>query len=195
MMCMDQLLSFLAGIAPFDSELHDSLSKNLERITCDAGDCLLKEGEVSRHISFIESGLVRSCHLLDGKEVTTWFNKEMDFFYNVNSFSTQQPSRQIIYALEPCVIWRISYDKFKCLCDQFPVMHKLRADIIEKYYGVMLEMINVMRMKKPEEIYAYMMENKPELLSRVPVKYVWSFMNVKVTTFKRIKNSYSKRKK
>jgi CRP/FNR family transcriptional regulator, anaerobic regulatory protein len=194
-MCMEQLLTLLAAISPLDAELHDLLSDNLERITCEVGDCLLKDGEVSRYISYIESGLVRSCHLLDGVDVTTWFNKETDFFYNVNSFSPQNPSRQMIFALEPCVIWRISYDKFMFMCDTYPVFHKFRANIIEKYYGLVLELINVMRMNNPGEIYAYLMENKPDLLQRVPVKYLGSFMNVSERTYVRLRNNYKKPKK
>lgn len=191
---MEPLLSMLGMIDPLSPGLSQYFRGNLEPWNVAAGKCILTIEGRCRYIYYIESGLVMSCHFLNGKRVTTYFNKENNIFMSVHGYLRQMPSREEIYALEDCILWRLPYEKHQHIYDRFPEFNKHGRILTERYYAIMDDMQYMLRMQKPMDIYAQMMANGDELLNRVPVKYMASYLDVSVRHFARIKKNFSEGK-
>jgi len=66
----------------------------------------LRIGEISNHILFIETGLIKSYTEIGKKELIIWFHREFDAVIGVKSFFKWVPSDIAIKTMEPT---RISY--------------------------------------------------------------------------------------
>ncbi len=185
-----QLFILLNSIAILSPELETFLHSILQPRKMLKGDYLLKEGEVCRHIYFIESGLVRIFNRLAAKETTSWFLWENDFFISVSSFFRQQPSYENIVALEDGICWGISFDQLREICNRFPEFNTHRIAITELYYARSEDRQYKMLRQSPEERYALFVEHETELLGRVPINLLPSYLDVPPRTFDRIRSNY-----
>src|SRR5215204_1499145 len=72
---------------------------------------VLKQGEIERHLSFIEKGLAHYYFVgPNGKEISLLFTFENWFMGEVSSFITKAPSVCFIETLADTRVWRICYD-------------------------------------------------------------------------------------
>jgi CRP-like cAMP-binding protein len=185
-----KLFILLNTIAVLSPELEARLRSVLQCRKFLKGEYILKEGMICQHIYFMESGLVRIFNRLTARETTSWFLKEDDFFISVSSFFRQQPSYENIVALEDCICWGISYDQLQALCLEFPEFKTHRIAITELYYARSEDRKYKMLSQTPEKRYAFFVENEQELLSRIPVNLLPSYLDVPLRTFARIRSNY-----
>ena len=73
-----------------------------QNITLPARTLLLKEGEISQNIYFIEKGCMRAWFNNDGKDITFQFFFEGQFIASIESFKDDIPSIFNIESIEPC---------------------------------------------------------------------------------------------
>ncbi|HWK02184.1 MAG TPA: Crp/Fnr family transcriptional regulator [Puia sp.] len=187
---MEKLLTLLNSIAEIPPGLAELLQANLQCREFSKGDYILKEGEVCSNIYFLESGLIRIFNRLSEKEVTSWFLMEGDIFISVSSFFRQQPSYENIVALEDCVCWGISYEQLKNACLLYPAFNAHRIAITEIYYCRSEDRHYIKLRKPPDERYADLVEEESELLNRVPLQLLPSYLDVSRSAFTRIRNNY-----
>ena len=57
------------------------------------GEFYLKEGKLSKELSFVQSGLMRIYADLEDKEVTQWISSKGYFITDLSSFVFETPSR------------------------------------------------------------------------------------------------------
>ena len=193
---MEQLFALLHAISILSPELASYLSKNLQCKKFKKGEFILREGNVSTHIYFLEKGLVRIYNIHNDKEVTTWFLKEGNIFISVGSFFEQQSSFENIVAMEDCICWGISFQQLEETCSLYPEFEKHHGRILRKYYSVSQIRQFKLARQTPLERYTFLAEQEPELLQRVPLNILHTYLQMSERTFKRARKDYysSKRK-
>ena len=102
----------------------DKLSYLFKRKEIPAKTTLLKEGQISRTIFFIEKGCLRTWFNNNGKDITTQFFFEGDSVSSIESFKTNQPGLFNIESIEPCIIQTISQEDFQIVLENSPVIKK-----------------------------------------------------------------------
>ena len=184
---MKQLLDLLNRIHPLSKPLEDFLGEHLKLKELRKKEFLLKAGHVSRYIYFIESGLLRCFYIRHEAEVCSWFMKEGDVIISVESFFTQRPSYESIQALEDCELYYISYDELQFIYRHFPEFNFTGRVLTEKYYTLSEQRLYSLRMQRGYERYQYIIEHFPELILRVPSKYLASYLGITEVTLSHIK--------
>ena len=184
---MEKLLQFLQSIHPLSDGLLGYLSANLAYKELGKKGWLLRAGNVSRQICFIESGLLRCFYIRDGNEVCSWFMKEGDIIISVESFFTQKPGYETIQAIEPCALHYISYEQLQSAYRHFPEFNFIARVLTEKYYALSEQRLYAIRMQRAPERYRYLMENHPELILRVPSKWIASYLGITEVTLSALK--------
>ena len=191
---MKSLILLLKQLAYVSTDLEIRLEELLEYVEFPKDHKILKTGQVCHHITFIESGLVRIFYWKDIEEVTTWLLKENDIFIAPQSFLGQEPSHEDIVALEPCRGWRITYQQLNELCCLYPEFLWHYTRIMGDYYLRHLRMNSNMVRQSSLEKYANLIENDPELLLRVPAKYLYSYLDMSKASFERARDEYARKK-
>ncbi len=186
---MELLLDYLHSIRPLSPELRDYLSDKLETKLCLKRDYLLKAGRVCSHIYFVESGLFRCFYTREDedREVCAWFMKEGDVIASVDSFFNQTPSYENIQALEDSVVHFLSWRELETLYDKFPEFNFIGRKLVQKYYVLSEQRIYSLRMKRSFDRYYWLMKNYPELIQRVPSKFIASYIGNTQETVSRIR--------
>ncbi|HEY4061122.1 MAG TPA: Crp/Fnr family transcriptional regulator [Puia sp.] len=192
---MRKLLEMLNYYAPMTDALRDRLSLAIQSRQIKKGTCILKEGDTCHYIYFIATGLVRVSYWLKDEEITSWLLKEGDIFISVRSFFEQKPSYEDITALEDCTVYGITYHELEEICREFPEFCWHRIRITENYYVRSEDKHHDERRQTSRDKYARLMETAPDLLQRVPMKYLYSYLGVSKATFDRIRNEYKLSKK
>ena len=183
-----ELFRFLESIHAMSDGLKDYLQATLKEKTLEKKSYLLKAGHVSRNICFIAKGLLRCFYIKDNHEISSWFMKEGDVIISVESFFTQKESYESIQALEDSLVYYITYDELQYLYRQFPEFNFIGRVLLQKYYTLSEQRLYSLRMQRSIERYNFLMENHPELVLRVPAKYLASYLGIDETTLSKIKS-------
>jgi CRP/FNR family transcriptional regulator, anaerobic regulatory protein len=184
---MELLLSYLNSIHPLSEDLIEYLQSNLQTKELQKKDYLLKAGHVCRKICFVEKGLFRCFYIKDDHEVCSWFMKEGDVIVSVESFFQQKCSYESIQALEDCTVSYIEYNQLQHIYHNYPEFNFVGRVLTEKYYCQSEQRLYSMRMQKAQERHDYLMEHHPELVLRVPAKFLASYLGITEVTMSKVK--------
>jgi CRP-like cAMP-binding protein len=188
---MEPVLNFLNSIAPLEEGLRDYLSSVLKTTNPPKDTILLREGSILRTIGFIEKGLIRGFKKMDnGSEKTTFFMKEGDVFVSVRSYFRQIPAKEALETLEPCIIDSITYSQYKQALKRYPSFHEHRAELLEKYYVLGDEREEMRQQHYVYDRFCYLVTHYPDLIDRVPDKFLASFIGTSSSYFSNLKSQY-----
>lgn len=184
---MDNLIYILDSIHPISTGLKLYLSSILQEQSLKKKSYLLKAGHISRRVCYVSSGLLRCYYTVDNSDISSWFMKEGDVIFSVESFLTQRPSYESIQALEDTIIYYISYDELQHIYKTYPEFNFIGRVLTEKYYVLSEQRVQSMRMLRSMERYDHLLEHNPDLIRRVPAKYLASYLGLTEVTLSKIK--------
>src|SRR5690606_36400546 len=95
-----------------------------QQIEVPAKTILLREGQVSKTMYYVEKGCLRTFVDNEGKEITTQFFFEGDSVSSIESFRTKSPSFYSIESLEPSVLQTLSDKDFQQILEESPEIRK-----------------------------------------------------------------------
>ncbi len=149
---------------------------------------LLKEGQISRTMFFVEKGCLRTWVNNDGKDITTQFFFEGDSVASIESFTTGQPSFYSIESLEPCVLQTISQQDFQqSLADVPEVKKEMEAHLFRRLLHAQRLFYSYLK-NNPQKRYEELVEEYPQIIQRIPQHYIASYLGVTPVSLSRIRN-------
>ena len=152
-----------------------------------AGSLLLEEGQICRHVYFLESGFLRFFVWRDGLDKTKFFTSPPYCFTSQRSFTQQTPATENIEVLEDALIWQMyRKDAFRLL-DQVPFWNTFVRKLVQEvqyYTEVLYEQI---QNETAEQRYKKMVREGDELLQRVPLKHLASYLGIAPQSLSRIR--------
>jgi CRP-like cAMP-binding protein len=109
------------------------------------------------------------------------------------SFHRRTPSEIFIETIEPTWLISISYQNLEALYDKFPLAEKLGRQFATEMYLIKDKRFFEILKKSTREIFLDYMKGHPQMLQRVPQKYIASYLNIKPETFSRLKHLLKKK--
>jgi len=151
-------------------------------------EIITKAGEVEDYFNFILKGLVRKYYRKNHHEINTQISIEGHLITSQESFHSRQPSEYIIEAIEPTTLVSITHDDLERVYAQSHEMEHL-ARLLITYAMVIKDKWQMQLVKMtPRERFLRFVTKNPELMQRVPQKYLASYLNIKPETFSRFKH-------
>jgi CRP-like cAMP-binding protein len=148
---------------------------------------LLEEGQVCRHLFFIEKGLVRYYLSDNGEEQTNYFNKEGEWVCDYPSFLPKVPTTVNIQALENTIIWMISYDDLQKFYQEVSHGERFGRLGIEFVFINVMQQITSLYTDKPLVRYQKFIQSYFDIAQRIPQYYIASYVGVKPQSLSRIR--------
>ncbi|KIQ14625.1 cyclic nucleotide-binding protein [Flavobacterium sp. MEB061] len=176
---------------PISDERWIEYTNYFNRIEVPAKTTLLEEGEVSKKLFIIEKGCVRVWFNNNGKDLTTQFFFENQSVASIESFIKQFPSPVVIETIEPSVIWWISKNDMDKILEEVKEIPELRDRFIDMIFQRTFDYIRhfVSFIKdSPTQRYLTLIEEKPQIIQRVPQHYIASYLGVTTVHLSRIKS-------
>lgn len=144
-------------------------------------------GHTCKTIYFINKGIARIYYFKDGIDVTENFFFENSIIARVESLFTGKPSRKAIQVLEDAEITGINANLLFKLYDSFPEIERLFRKIFEAAYVETVHRIEGIQFHTAEERYKALLQEAPDILKRVPLKYVASYLGITQVSLSRIR--------
>lgn len=147
---------------------------------------LIKTGFVAKKIFFVEKGAIRSYYLKDGNEIATWFTFENEFITSFYSFISNEPCHETIELLEDSILHALTFDDLNALTIQYPEINHLYRKVLELNFIKQERKLNE-RFDSAKDKYENLISNYPEILKRVPLGYIASYLGITQSTLSRIR--------
>jgi CRP-like cAMP-binding protein len=182
-------VSFLRRFTPLtEEELYKILMPVIQIRHFRKKEIITREKEVEDYFNFISKGLVRKYYRKDSQEINTQISIEGHLILSQESFHSRTPSEYVIEAIEPSTLVSINYDNLEKVYSSSSAMERLGRMVIT--YSMIIKDRWQMQMVKmtPRERFLNFVERNPELMQRVPQKYLASYLNIKPETFSRFKH-------
>jgi CRP-like cAMP-binding protein len=154
---------------------------------------LLHIGKVSNEVFYLVKGCIRLYCQKDGEELSTYFFTENMFAGSYDSFLSRKPSKVAIETLEECEVLVLTHKNQEKLYDIFPKMNEFIRKAIEQRFVLLHDLFISYLLNSPEERYLALLNDRPELLQRIPQHQIASFLGVTPVSLSRIKNRITKK--
>lgn len=182
-----ELFNLLDSFYVLNSTSKEALRENIQTRKYKKGEIILSQGTTNKYLYFLEKGIVRAFYYREEKELTSWIFPENTLFISVYSFLTQTPSFETIEAIEDCTIHFISHTKLQELYNLYLDLNVVGRKLTEMYYIQMAERATNLRMVDSKKRYENFIENHPNLIHRIPLGYVASYLGMSQETLSRIR--------
>jgi CRP-like cAMP-binding protein len=182
------LVDYINQMFPLRSEIVDYIRQNTFAKKLAKGKFLLRQGEVCSHYYYIHKGVLRSFLKFGKKEITIWINPENEITTSIRSMNGSRPSDEYIQALEDCELVVIPFDAMEALYDRFPEMNMVGRKLLQEYYAASEERVYICRIPDARSRYQHFIDTRPELVNRIPLKYVASYLGITLETLSRLRS-------
>ena len=159
------------------------------------GDIIICEGETEQFMNIVLKGLVIKYLRLNNHSSVLQLAVENHIINSEISFLLQTPSQVFLEAIEPTTLLSLRYDKRQQLLIDFSKGEELSRKMMEAMYVRKDERKNRMKRMTIREQFLYYIDRNPDMLQRVPQKYLASYLNIKPETFSRLKHLVAKKAK
>ncbi|OFY83713.1 MAG: hypothetical protein A3F72_12825 [Bacteroidetes bacterium RIFCSPLOWO2_12_FULL_35_15] len=186
----------LSQISPINEKDWQLFSKYLKLKTYKKGDLFIKEGQLCNHIGFLNKGIARVYYVIDGKEITSYFNagNRNLFVCSFTSFLSRKPSFENIHFLEDSELLVLEYEQLQDLYDKSPNIQKLGRLMAEYNYVLSMERIYSLQHSPAIDRYNNMLKIYPGLMNQIPHHYIASYLGITPESLSRIKKKVLKKK-
>lgn len=170
----------------------DLFEKKVIHKKINKGDFFIKEGQTSKEVGFVISGLFRSFyHSSSEEEVTYCFTFSNSFVSAYSSFLSQNKTAENIQALTDIELFTISRDEILKLQESSTNWLRLFKFIAEQEYIKMEKRIFLLQKETAEQRYRDLLTNQPEFLQLVPLNYLSSYLGITQRHLSRIRKLIS----
>lgn len=182
-----KLIESLRNVDQFTDAEMDLFKSKLVPIKLAKGDHFLEEGQVNKHLAFIEKGLAMHYQMADGEEVARDFTTENNWLTYLKSFTNQSVSDMAIKALEDTDLVCLTYTGLTELFAAQPRFIAVKNFYIEKSFVDIVQHNANLAMLDAKQRYYKLMKEKPEIINRVSQYYIASYLGIKPQSLSRIR--------
>ena len=184
---LTQLFQHFKKYTALPEKAEEAIAAICSPITIKKNRDLQPIGHTCKTIYFINKGIARIYYFKDGIDVTENFFFENSIIARVESLFTGKPSRKAIQVLEDAEITGINANLLFKLYDSFPEIERLFRKIFEAAYVETVHRIEGIQFHTAEERYKALLQEAPDILKRVPLKYIASYLGITQVSLSRIR--------
>ena len=178
----------IKSISPLPDSSMLRLAGQLEEIHCPKGTCILKAGNVERSVFFVRKGIVRAFIEHGGREITFWFGLEGAAVVSLKSYVNGQPGYETVECLEDTSLYVLRRDALEKLFLEDINIANWGRKFAEIEFLSTEEKFIPMLFTTASERYRDLLKNRPELLQRVSLECLASYLGITAQSLSRIRD-------
>jgi CRP-like cAMP-binding protein len=186
---MQDLLNHVARLTTLSDALRAELERRVEQRPVRKGEYLHRAGAVCTRTYWVQSGLLRSYYLKNGREITDFFAAEYDWITAAYSFMTGQPDQSYLQALEPGLVYGLGQDDLGHLFAHFPEMERFGRITLAGQFLRQSERLTALQFSSAAERYAHFCQLHHALLPRLPLGMLASYLGIAPETLSRLRTA------
>lgn len=165
-----------------------ALFRHLTIMSIEKGEIILQNGKAHREVYFIRKGLVRAYYTNEeGEEITFQLFPEYHVFGSFYSLLFDEPSRFTFQALERTKFYKVDFDSFHNVIQHSTVVNLNKLGVGKMAMKQAFQRVESLVLLTPEERYLKYMQDYPNVINRVPDKYIAHVLGITPVSLSRIK--------
>lgn len=184
---MKEFIRYIRTLYPVSNKAAEALAGIMTEVKCKKHAILQPIGHTCRVIYFVKKGALRIFYEKDGKDITESLEFENAFVARAESLLSGEPSHKGIEAMEDSTLYAINAAKLVELYDQYLEIERLFKKIFLNAFVTMLKRIESIQFYPAETRYANFVKENPNVLKRVPLKYIASYLGITQVSLSRIR--------
>ena len=148
-------------------------------------------GQTCKTIYFVQTGAARIYYYKNGKEVTEYFAFENDLIIRAESLFTGKPSTKAIQAVSDTLFVALPSHSLFALFDKHRDIERLFRKIVEHSYVDTINRLESLQFHSAEERYESLMGKSPEVIQKIPLKHIASYLGITQVSLSRIRAKMS----
>ncbi len=165
----------------------DNLKAYITELGYPKGYRLLNANKVERNIYFIKKGIVRAYTESSGDEITFWFGKEGDTVVSMRSYVCNKQGYENIELLEDSILYKLNVSALNRLFAEDICIANWGRKFAEQELLKTEERLIARQFKTATERYNDLLINNPELLQRIQLSYIASYLGITQVSLSRIR--------
>lgn len=154
---------------------------------------LLESEKVAHEVFFIMKGALRQFYIDEnGNEKICNFSFENDFLTDLESFSRQISSHSSIIAQEDCICLVTNCVKLVEAIKESDDIAKFFSAVVENVASDSIRRTKSLLSFSPEKQFLELLEDKPQILQRVPQRYIAQYLGIAPESLSRIRKRLAK---
>lgn len=186
---MVNLFKYFHCIEPLNTESETAILKICGHLKADKNKILQPIGHSCKTIYFLEKGMARIFYFKEHVDITESFSFENQLVVRFESLFTGKPSQKGIELLENSELIAIDAAKLFKLFDLHPDIERLFRKITEAALVEQINRIESLQFHTAEERYKSLLSESPDILKRVPLKHIASYLGITAVSLSRIRAS------
>jgi CRP-like cAMP-binding protein len=181
------LRRFLEKFKSFDPSEINAIIENTQVESFRKETVILQEGEVCTRCFYVLTGCLRQYQIVNGDEKTTAFFTEGQASVLYSSYLAGSPSQYYLSCVEDSILIVGTREQEQKLHKEYPNLAHLIHTLMPGDFNKIQERLSSMINDSPEERYLNLIKTQPELLGRVPLNQLASYIGVTPESFSRIR--------
>lgn len=181
------LRSTMDMLVPFTEDEWTAFRDAFRERRVERNEVYLHAGDTAQRVGFVAQGLFRMVYHVDGEERTKDFQHEGQFTGSLASLLIGTPARFSVVAMEPSVLLEIRREQLFDLSDRYPVWDRMRRNYAEQLFLYKEAREASLLLDSHEERYLQFLRERPDLLQRVPLKHIASYLGMTPEALSRIR--------
>lgn len=182
------LFKLISTLVEIDEKEYSSLLQFSKKEILKKKTIILKKGEISKELIFIEKGICRSFYKKENKEITSYIYTDGSFLGLMKSLLTKQESELTYQAISDIEIYKLDYESLEKIYLLEPKYERLGRKVLEKLLIDSENRLFSFLTKNPKDRYLDFL-NKTQLLNyKIPDSYIASMLGITAVSLSRIKS-------
>lgn len=143
--------------------------------------------KIEENLYILKKGIVRAYYDLEDKDVTFWFGIEGDPILPMKAYVSNDKIYENIELLEDSILFEIKIEDLKNLFETHIEIANWGRRLAEKELVQTEELFISRQFKTATDRYRELMRDHPEILQRVPLKIIASYLGITQVSLSRIR--------
>lgn len=192
-------LEKLSGVFPFIRDLNPAevfeFLHHARELKLKPGEIFLEKGSLKNNVYFVKKGLIRSFWIDEkGEEITNRLRYEYQAMSCYEIDMLHEPSRFTLQALEHTELIVMETNTMRQLVHGNPKLEAGLRYFVSSSFLLALLVIDDFILLSPEQRYQKFVKEHPQLLNRVPIKYIANVLGITPVSLSRIRKRITTKK-
>lgn len=187
-MKLDKAIEYISRYTEITAEELLAMSRFIHFARFPKNEILLRQGDISRNAAFIVKGAIRVFYIDDkGTDHSLDFIFENEPLLSLESFFNQSPSAASVVTLEPVELIYTSHDELFQFLNRFPKYETVIRKIMSENMVLDGAHARLLRIGNSRERYEAFCKMRPDVVQRVPLKFIASYLEMAIETLSRVR--------